>query len=577
MLGSIIKEYNLPEGLSKETEEKILPPIIKQTTFKSPKGYSGTIYTDDHQTPVWFKTKDSELIPTVYTLWAAPFILPIVHTHPHVIEVLEGGADLMLPGSVPPFLSEIKKGSIVAIADTQDPLTCWAVGRSNLNLGQIQKVVGTTGVAVDVYHSHDDMLFRIAKSKIKPPKEPSLEIKFKEEVIEQQNGEQEQPEQKVTDQVEEETSIEQSTINGAEEQNNGPETQPETPTETEQAKDDVNELANVVDTLTVEDVDHFFKRSLLQTLTQDGIKLPMTSSEFMNHIIKNLASDFEQIQIKKTSWKKSAKFLKAMEKDKFLKLKGKGDDLTVVSSATKENNEELKNFVPYKVKKSKPTNAPTTNSKAQNNNNTLIAHKLYKPTNPLRPIFNDLNLVYADYFETNEVKEILNKYIAKNGLVNEKNKKQILLDDNLSCLVKNNETTLGRDKILTPFLSKFTEYYMLENPALPVEDQIHQEPVRGSIPQVKIITETKIGRKVVTRTFNFEPFGINADELSSELKVKCSGSSTIGQNVQNPKLTEVTVQGPHSKIVIELLTKKYGLNSNWISFDDKSKPKKKRS
>lgn len=567
MLGSIIKEYNLPEGLSKETEERILPAIIKQTTFKSPRGYSGTIYTDENQTPVWFKTKDSELIPTVYTLWNAPFILPIVHTHPHVIEVLEGGADLMLPGTVPPFPESIKKGSIVAIADTKDTLTIKAVGRSNLNLGQVTRVIGTTGVAVDVYHTNEDMLFKIAKLKIKPPKEPSMELKFKEET----NGESEIVPDAMAE-AQESTELKQTQGGKMEEQK-----EEEVEEVQNETKDDneVNELANVVDTLTVEDIDHFFKRSLLQTLTQDKLTPPMPTSIFMNHIINNLASDFSQIQIKKTSWKKSAKFLKAMEKEGFLKVKGKGDDLTVVSVANKDNNEELKNFVPYRVKKTKPQGAQSS-SKTNDNSNTLIAHKFYKPTAPLRQIFNDLDMIYARMYTANEVKEILNKYITKHSLVNPKNKKTILLDDALSNAIPGDKLQ-GRDKLLTPFLNKFTEYYQLENPALPAEDQIHKEPIRGQVPQVKIITETKIGRKVVTRTFNFEAFGINAEELAGELKVKCSGSSTIGQNVQNPKLTEVTVQGPHSKIVIELLTKKYGLNQHWISFDDKSKPKKKRT
>jgi len=564
MFGSIAKEYDLPEGLSKETEEKILPSIIKQTTFKSPKGYSGTIYTDEHQTPLWFKTKDSELIPTVYTLWNAPFILPIIHTHPHVIEVLEGGADLMLPGTAPPFPEKVKKGSIVAVADTKNPMIVKAVGRSALNLGQITKVIGTTGVAVDVYHTNDDMLFQIAKLKIKPPTEPSMELKFKEDA----NAVEPNPEHKDGEYGNEPSS--------ATEEPSGPQTEEQKPeTESENKIDnDINELANVVDSLTVEDVDHFFKRSLLQTLTQSNIKPPLPTSIFMNYIIENLASDFEQIQMKKTSWKKSAKFLKAMEKQGLLKLKGKGDDLTVVSIASKENNDELKNFVPYKVKKSKPQGAKPVSK--TNDNTTLIAHKFYKPNTPLKPIFTDLNIVSANMFTANEVKEILNKYIAKHGLVHEKNKKFVLMDDNLSNIIPGDKMQ-GRDKLLTPFLNKFTEYYQLENPKLPLEDQLHQVPVRGQVPQVKIITETKIGRKVVTRTFNFEAFGINAETLASELRTKCSGSSTIGQNVQNPKLTEVTVQGPHSKIVIELLTKKYGLSPTWISFDDKSKPKKKRS
>jgi hypothetical protein len=38
------------------------------------------------------------LIPTVYTLWLRPELLPTLTTHPPVVEKLQNGADLMLPG-----------------------------------------------------------------------------------------------------------------------------------------------------------------------------------------------------------------------------------------------------------------------------------------------------------------------------------------------------------------------------------------------------------------------------------------------------------------------------------------------
>lgn len=548
MLSTIISTYDLPQGLSKETEEIILPSTIKQTTFRTVKEVVGTIYTDEDQTPVWFKTKDSELIPTVYTAWKAPFLLSIVHTHPHVIEVLEGGADLMLPGSVPPFSEKITKGGIVGVADTKDPYLVKAIGRSNYKLSEFERTIGTTGVAVTVYHTNDDMLFRLAKKKIRAPEELDLEIKFKEE----EKGEEEE--------VKEETVPEAT------------ESISETQEKTIKEDGEVEELAEEVDQLTVEDIDHFFRRSLYQTLTQTTLQFPLPASVFMNHINDNLAADHSSIQIKKTSWKKAAKYLKTMEKEGFLKLKGKGDDITVVSAINKDSNETLKNFVPYKIKKKA---APVKSSKNDKVSSGLILEKWYKPTSPLRQVFNDLDLVFAQYYSPAEVKDILNKYIAKHNLVNERNKKTVILDDVLFSITPKSEKIIGRDQILDPFLKKFSEFYKIVNPN---EQQDNSSaPIRGSVPSVQIITETKIGRKLITRTSNFEPFGVNATDFANELKIKCSGSTTIGQNVQNPKLTEVTVQGPHGKIVVDLLTKKYGLNPNWVKFDDKSKPKKKRS
>jgi len=39
-----------------------------------------------------------DLIPTVYTLWKRPNLLPALSTPPDVIPILVGGADLMIPG-----------------------------------------------------------------------------------------------------------------------------------------------------------------------------------------------------------------------------------------------------------------------------------------------------------------------------------------------------------------------------------------------------------------------------------------------------------------------------------------------
>ncbi|ONH66708.1 Translation machinery-associated protein 64 [Cyberlindnera fabianii] len=555
MLSTITELYALPTGLTKECEERIVPSIVKQTTFKSIKGYTGTIYTDEAQTPIWFKTKDSELIPTVYTLWKAPFILPIVKTHPHVIEVLEGGADLMLPGSVPPFPERCLKGRIVAVASTHKPDVVMAVGRACLDLAPLERTIGTKGVAVEVYHTNGDMLYQLAKQKIRVPEEVDTEIQFKPE----------EPEVETTEIVQQEAEV-HTTQEEVREVREVREEEPSEPV--------VEKLAEEVATLTTEDVDYFFKRSLMQTLTQPPeLVLPLQASTFMNHIVNNLSSDDNSIQMKKTSWKKSAKFLKAMEKDGFLKLKGKGDDITVVSAATKDNNEELKNFVPHKAKKSKPAGAKPS---SKTNSSQLILTKYYKPTSPVRPILNDLDMNYTAFYTSNEVKDLINKYIAKHELVNPKNKKMILCDDLLKSFMQGKEASQGRDKIMDPILKKFSEHYKITNPDDPDSPENSEPPRKGAVPQVKIITETKIGRKLITRVSNFEAFGIDPEQLSSELKVRCSGSSTIGQNVQNPKLVEVTVQGPHSKIVIDLLTKKYGLHTTWISFEDKSKGKKKK-
>lgn len=61
-----------------------------------------TVYTCDRR-PMFFELDGSEslanvLIPTVYSLWILPDVVPLFTTNPAVLPRLASGADLMLPG-----------------------------------------------------------------------------------------------------------------------------------------------------------------------------------------------------------------------------------------------------------------------------------------------------------------------------------------------------------------------------------------------------------------------------------------------------------------------------------------------
>lgn len=58
------------------------------------------VYCVDKQ-PMFFELDGGQLVPTLYTLWATPDILPYFTTHEAVLPKLSNGADLMLPGVVP--------------------------------------------------------------------------------------------------------------------------------------------------------------------------------------------------------------------------------------------------------------------------------------------------------------------------------------------------------------------------------------------------------------------------------------------------------------------------------------------
>ncbi|GMG20165.1 unnamed protein product [Ambrosiozyma monospora] len=570
---TILQEYKLNEKLiTPEIASQILPNSIKHSTFKTATGYKGTVYTDEAGVPLWFNTRDTQLIPTVFTLWKAPFLLPIIYTHDFVVERVLNGSNLMVPGTLPPFDKRLMRGAVCAIANYKDPKVAIAVGFCNVDMYKFTEVVGLSGVAVDVMQVVDDHLYKSGGKKLKIPTGDSISLPLSLEELSEHDKEasHEEANDISKDEVVEQGNDENSgAIDPVVEESNKP-SQKEA--DVVPIEEHVAPSADDAYTLQTEDIDDFFKRSVLYSISQDKIELPISASNFMaNHVLKNLPIIDSAVTIKKTSWKKTAKFLKAMEKLQLLKLKGKDDDLTILKLSDKTH-ELLAHFEPYKIKKQ---SKGKSNSEDDSNSGKLIAVQLYKATPSLRMMFNKLDLVYDDFYEQYEIKTIVQKYIVKQNLPDPSNKRNIKVDSVLAPVLNTKRPIIERSTVADLILQKgFKEHYVvLES----MDDFKRSKVKKGKIPKIQVTVEQlKFGRKVVTKVVGLETFFIDPQELASLLKVKCSGSATVSPNVQNPKVVEVTVQGPHNKIVEDTLVEEFGLKPMWINFENKLKPKKKK-
>ncbi|EDO15035.1 hypothetical protein Kpol_392p2 [Vanderwaltozyma polyspora DSM 70294] len=526
--------------------------VIKQTNFNAQTSV-GVIYTDEEGSPLWFKEKHSELLfPTVYTCWEDPTLLPIVLTHDIVInEHIFNGANLMISGTLPPFDSRLVPATICGIATRNNPNTIVAVGVVQLDMPSYSSVIGKTGVAVNVLHYWGDGM--------------SVAFKMKRDIPTIVGGK---------DKSVDATENDQSPVIITEEEKTEDDSIPEI------SSNDVSELAQEESALTVEDIDHFITRSLYYTLTNDlKLAFPIPSSSFIsNHIMRNLPPvDHNLVNIKKTSWKKSSKFLKHFEKEGFIKLKGKGEDLTIVGS--NKEKEELKKFEPYRISNSSSNSGKKINSNRQESENMMYSLVFYSPKGSAKQFMTLTELPYKNWYTAIELKNAVTEYIKKKELVDKKNPKMANLDDRLYDMCYTKKSTnpprhITRAAVIESFTTNnFTELYQLfKNDDTPLT----KNPVRGSPPRIKIVTEMKIGRKIVTRVSNFESFGIDADALAGDLRRLCSGSTTIGETTTSPKTTEVQVQGPHSKIIIDHLNS-LSIPTKWIDFENKLKPKKIRN
>ncbi|OBA20198.1 hypothetical protein METBIDRAFT_43791 [Metschnikowia bicuspidata var. bicuspidata NRRL YB-4993] len=540
LLVEICKQFNIEkENLSKDQELALLPAVTKQATYHSIQDHKGTIFFDGDEKPTWFRIRDSRLYPTVYTLWRAGYLLPVILTNPFVISRIVGNANLLLPGCIPPFDKRALRGALVGIASYDSPTVIRAIGTCLLNLTQFDDVQDRQGTAVTIIHRIEDELFNLYEGEKAPE---SVDDAFPAAI-------KQEPE---TD----ETEISDIANQG--------------PGIKDTDADPVNDLAEAVDELSAEDLDNFFIRSFVQSVKVNKIELPLSASKFMaDYILKNLPKmDTKYANIKKTTWKKSAKFLKALEKMKYLTLKGKGDDVNIVSITVPPD--ILANFVTHKTIESLKSSSGAVNKKTSDK---MLVVSLYKPTNKTRMVFNKLDLDYQKLYASHELKEIMNTYIKEAQLASKKNPKLVTLDSALSSATSTFDPEVSRDKLFPSFLKNFSPNYTILPPGGVLDASCVVK--KGDPKKIKILTQTVLGRKKTTTVLDFEHFHIKPQVLAEELKNKCSGSTAIGPSKHNPAVLEVMVQGPHGNTIIEYLKDK-GVLISFIDFEDKSKSKKKR-
>ncbi|ODV97648.1 hypothetical protein PACTADRAFT_52541 [Pachysolen tannophilus NRRL Y-2460] len=544
-------------------------PVIKKSVFNTSLTKNGLIYADNDIKPIFFTLDEypNYLIPSIYFLWEHPFFLPKVKTHDVVIKGhLLNGASLMLPGTIPPFDDDrLVKGQLVSVVSKENDLAAVCVGVLEMDLKNVEKVYGTTGVAVKILHYYNDELFRLYdKEIVKIPKREELAEKLEAERVMKEQQEQQQALQQEQEKHEE-------------------------PKDHDTHEESIEEVAETLTKLSVTDIDYFFHRSLLYTLTQESnLKPPISSSNFMsNYIYKNLP--IANVTIKNSSFKKTSKWLKNLEKKQYLKLKGKDEDLTIIEILkNKEKDDELKNFVPYKINKNNIPRASGSNNGSNNNNNSssssngnsnnsLCAVYYFRPQAKTRLFFESLELSPTQYYLQPELKKFLEFYIKKNNLTSPKSPKQVILDDILSSMIKSQNSTIARDQIFTIFLKNFSRFYKIVDSNAKQNDIDEEEGFyKGEIPKIKIITEPSVGNKTTTKIqhVNFEIFKINIKEFSKNLKVKASSSTTL--TTLDKGITELMVLGSHEKIILDMLTKNYGLNSSWIECQNKIKNKRRK-
>ncbi|KAL8724084.1 MAG: hypothetical protein Q9166_008145 [cf. Caloplaca sp. 2 TL-2023] len=581
------------------------------TAGKDLRQVSGTVYVGSHpgqeQRVLWIKLED-RLIPTVYTLWQNPRLVPLLHTPDVVLQKLRGGADLMTPGLAqgPPFPSRATKGSVVAIASLERPSVPMVVGVCEIEVAALQQVQGAKGHAVRGEHWDGDELWAWSQTGTGGGKAPDeiegwensgdaveLEERMHDVCIEDSDDEQNEGGVPITS-----AAAQRSNERERNEFVEGEDGEPFERVDVEEKELSTKEIDDIFWNALLYGLHHY--RNTNKSDPHHGLSFPINQSALISNIVLpflpiTTPTQAASLNIKKTSWKNAKKFIKAFDKAKLLKSKDRDGGECVVVDIDFED-PAIMDFVPYKLPKKDTAGAESGaggGGKAVtagiSPSDTSIGQKLskidlYKPKEQLAPVFAASEASHHALYLPAELRPIINSYIDSENLVSDTNKRLVNLDPILANAVFDGSTPLDhevlakgsvpRDALIDRIMKSCSPYHViLRNNE--TRDEVKAKA--GHSPKIHIVLETRSGNKTVTKLSGVEAFYIHPQGLADELQKACASSTSVSQLAgSSPKkpVMEVMVQGPQKDTMIKALEKR-GVNRHWVEINDKTKGKKK--
>ncbi|CAO0798618.1 unnamed protein product [Mucor circinelloides] len=493
--------------------------------------------------------------------------------------------DLMIPGLVlgpEGKLPELNTGDLVAITikGYSVPL---AIGTMAVPTSEIRPRSGMKGKAVHIIHVYEDFLWAMGDKSGPPELESISDDEYEEEEEEEEETAEEEQDQKPSEseQLNETNALAQK-----------------------MEETSITDTKSTAKQLTTTEIDEWLKKSLYHALVfkikseNASSVLPLSASSIYSaYIMPCRPLDVgSEIDIKKSSWKKLQKFLKAMDKAGLIKTKEQRGETMVVS--VNYSHPSLQDLRKYKTMESATTQAANAKenaakeaaaaatsakeqdaAKAKNaSNNQIEIQEIYKPLgNSMQKLFEEAKHDKDGIYTIPQVRQVMMDYIKIHNVVDLQNQKMINIDPTLcdAILTKqeyNSINKLTRDQILHRMCQKMQPFHSVK---LPGKEAVLK---KGACKPIEIVQEVRQGRKTITKVTGVEGFGLDVDELSKELTRLCASSATYnpvhGVSPKNP-LYEIMVQGPQIKNITHLLISK-GVPPRFIDTEDKTAKKGKK-
>ncbi|NXG64440.1 EIF2D factor, partial [Hemiprocne comata] len=554
-------------NLSAEQLTEFIPNKEELNVIKiySHKGEAVTVYMNNRN-PILFEIEKA-LYPTVYTLWVYPDLLPAFSTWPPVLQKLAGGADLMLPGVVVPSsgFPQVERGTLCAVTllGNRAPV---AVAVATMSTAEML-AAGMKGKGFAVLHTYLDHLWEYGDKSCPPTLAPLVtDAAEKESAGDEEEQVGKEPVSSLTDPAQHldlgELSLKEpdscAVLVGREELN-----EHRAADTAEGANPEVQQEAG--DSRTPqEQMDALFNQCFFHALKCKVKKsdLPLLTSTFLRSHMFSCCPAGQQLDIKKSSYKKFSKFLQCMQHQKILQVKELNKGVESIVEVDWKHPDVRAFAVPEGFS---PASA-AQDSKSEEREQVYHAPEiipLYGVSAKMIPVFQESGHRKGSILSGSEVRNTIINYVKTNELVDETNKNFVKVNAILcDCLLDKSEqdevSNLPWDDLFSRCLERLQPLHQVTF--------FGQEPVvrKGNIEPIDITIAQRSSNKKVTIIKNLELYGLDPQCVANVLQQKVQASATITPVPGAKDRVQVQIQGNQIHHLAKIGCEEYQLPRKYI-------------
>ncbi|XP_032648427.1 eukaryotic translation initiation factor 2D [Chelonoidis abingdonii] len=552
-------------ALSSEQLSELVPNREELNLVKlyAHKGDAVTVYANNRN-PVLFEMEKT-FYPTVYTLWSYPDLLPAFSTWPPVLQRLAGGADLMLPGVMVPScgLPPVQQGTLCAITlvGNRAPV---AVGVATMSTAEML-AAGMKGKGFTVLHAYMDHLWGFGDKSYPPTIAPLVA----EPAELESTGDDDEKGLELDSNLCIAPSLQMDIGNLSLQEGDGcARLMEEEPSETgaaEMAEDIAEFQPEMEDGRTPQDrMDELLHQCFFHALKCKVKKseLPLLTSTFLRNHMFSCCPEGQQLDIKKSSYKKLSKFLQYMQQQKIVQVKelNKGVE-SIVDIDWKHA--DIRSFVVPEV-----FSAVSTAPESKCGDGEQLYHApeiipLYGVSAKMAPLFQESGHKKGSILSSSDVRNIIISYVKTNELVDETNKNFVKVNPILcDCLLDKWEqdkiSKLKWDDLLSRCLEQLQPYHQVTF--------FGHEPIvrKGNLDPIDITIAQRSSNKKVTIIKNLELYGLDPQLVATTLQQRVQASATINSLPGAKDRVQVQIQGNQINHLAKLLLEEYQLQRKYI-------------